>query len=282
MQNSTPQTSNSIFILLAFSSLLLGLSMLLIGADKAITTNASFYFLDSLLSPAVTNLIASIAFISISVLSMLATYRTRYTKLLAALLVFVSSFVLLSLFSDARWIESLGGFPAIGSGQGVIKYFALLSIGLYFLLKNKADNEHLKMMMIFPVVLVLLWIGGMKFTLLEAKGIEPLVASSPLMAWMYQVWDLQTTSNLIGVYDLIAVVILIASLKFKQLLLPALLMTGAVFIVTQTFLFTWTAAISSETLLTSGGHFLIKDIWFIINLIVFYQLTNETSFQSES
>ena len=35
------------------------------------------------------------------------------------------------------------------------------------------------------VVLVLAWIGGMKFTAYEAMGIQPLVALSPLLSWVY-------------------------------------------------------------------------------------------------
>ena len=39
----------------------------------------------------------------------------------------------------------------------------------------------------YGLVLVLLWIGGMKFTAYEAEGISGLVANSPLMAWAYQI-----------------------------------------------------------------------------------------------
>ena len=34
----------------------------------------------------------------------------------------------------------------------------------------------------YGLVIVLLWIGGMKFTAYEAEGIRPLVANSPLMS----------------------------------------------------------------------------------------------------
>src|SRR5262245_1829134 len=37
----------------------------------------------------------------------------------------------------------------------------------------------------YGLVVVLLWIGGMKFTAYEAEGIKPLVANSPLMGWAY-------------------------------------------------------------------------------------------------
>jgi uncharacterized membrane protein YkgB len=37
----------------------------------------------------------------------------------------------------------------------------------------------------YGLVVVLLWIGGMKFTAYEAEGIRPMVANSPLMGWVY-------------------------------------------------------------------------------------------------
>jgi hypothetical protein len=49
-------------------------------------------------------------------------------------------------------------------------------------------------------------------------------------------------------------------------------MSGAVFVVTQTFFLSWPAALSSETLLSTAGHFLIKDLWFIANLLIFTTL----------
>ena len=37
----------------------------------------------------------------------------------------------------------------------------------------------------YGLVIVLLWIGGMKFTSYEAAGIAPLEMHSPLMNWLY-------------------------------------------------------------------------------------------------
>ncbi len=37
----------------------------------------------------------------------------------------------------------------------------------------------------YGLVLVISWIGLMKFTTYEARGIQPMVAHSPLMSWMY-------------------------------------------------------------------------------------------------
>jgi len=38
----------------------------------------------------------------------------------------------------------------------------------------------------YGLVLVIGWIGAMKFTNYEAHGIEPMVAHSPVMGWMYK------------------------------------------------------------------------------------------------
>jgi reactive chlorine resistance protein C len=61
----------------------------------------------------------------------------------------------------------------------------------------------------YGLVLVLLWIGGMKFTAYEAEGIKPLVANSPLMGWVYNLMSVTAFSSLLGVVE-IAIGVLIA------------------------------------------------------------------------
>lgn len=261
----------ALLILLAISMGLLGTSILLMGHHSHISMTTDFFGISELLPNMVFNSIAGMAFIIAAALSVLAIKRIELRAKLGAFIIVLSTVALLPLLGSSMWIESLGGFPAIGSGQGVIKYFALLSIGI-FLTRPYLESRKAIWLNAFPVVLVLLWIGGMKFTLLEAKGIEALVSSSPLMSWMYNVWDLQTTSNLIGVYDLIALTLVILAIFNQKLLVPSVLMSGAVFAVTQTFFLSWPAALSSETLLSTGGHFLIKDLWFVANLLIFTTL----------
>ncbi len=53
----------------------------------------------------------------------------------------------------------------------------------------------------YGLVLVLGWIGAMKFTAYEAGGIQPLVANSPLMSWTYRIVSVQTFSNLLGLTE---------------------------------------------------------------------------------
>jgi len=268
------QYNTFILIIIAISAALLGISIALMGHHKHIALITDFYSISNGLSNEIYNFIAVAALLAIALLSIVAIKQKSLLPILGYLLIVVSLTPLLALFGNTMWIDSLGGFPAIGSGQGVIKYAALTSLGLLFIMPELPLKTK-KWLSILPVLLVLIWIGGMKFTLLEAKGIEDLVASSPLMSWMYSVWDLQTTSNIIGVYDLIAVALLIGAIYNIRLLLPAIAMSGAVFVVTQTFFISWPAAVSSETLLSTGGHFLIKDLWFIANLMMFWQISKK-------
>ncbi|MFY8351157.1 DUF417 family protein [Pseudoalteromonas sp. SSM20] len=265
------------FSLLALSSLLMAISTLLLGKDTSIERVIGFYFFDNVSNANNGSVLAACTFLLVAALAFFSLRDEKYERFLVYVLLLTSVVPLITLFASNRWIESLGGFPAIGSGQGVIKYFALLAIAIHLLAKDVLTLPQQKIVQLFPVVLVLLWIGGMKFTEIEAKGIEDLVSSSPFMGWMYQIWSLQTTSNIIGVYDFVALTLLILSLRFRALLLPGLVMAGAVMITTQTFLFTWQGALSSETVLTSGGQFLIKDLWFIANLTLYYGLSKQAN-----
>ncbi|MGE0826400.1 MAG: YkgB family protein [Candidatus Binatia bacterium] len=67
-------------------------------------------------------------------------------------------------------------------------------------------GEHL---IRYSLVLVLVWIGAMKFTGYEAEGIQPLVANSPFMSWVYGIWSVQGFSSLLGATE-ITIAIMIA------------------------------------------------------------------------
>lgn len=92
----------------------------------------------------------------------------------------------------------------------------------------------------YGLVLVIGWIGLMKFTSYEAYGIEPLVANSPFMGWLYGIFSVTTFSALGSV---VAVVLFVATISF---------------------LFT-TPGIGEEAaggfpMLSTNGQFLIKDV----------------------
>jgi reactive chlorine resistance protein C len=89
----------------------------------------------------------------------------------------------------------------------------------------------------YGLVLILLWIGAMKFTSYEAMGIEPLVASSPLMSWLYKVLSLRAVSNLLGLTE-ITTGLLIASYPFsKKAAMIGSVLAVFSFLTTLTFLF---------------------------------------------
>jgi uncharacterized membrane protein YkgB len=115
----------------------------------------------------------------------------------------------------------------------------------------------------YGLVVSLLLIGVLKFTAGEAQGIQPLVASSPLMFWLYRFFSLQFVSNLIGAIE-IAVAALMALRPFSAKL-SFIGSVGAVitFVLTVSFLFSTPGALQLShgvPLLGDAGQFLIKDL----------------------
>ena len=115
----------------------------------------------------------------------------------------------------------------------------------------------------YGLVVVLLLIGALKFTAQEAAGIQPLVAHSPLMSWMYAVLSVQGTSNIIGVIEIIvAALIALRPISARASFIGSV---GAAitFALTTSFLFTTPAVAELRygfPLLGSAGQFLIKDL----------------------
>lgn len=90
----------------------------------------------------------------------------------------------------------------------------------------------------YGVVLQLLFWGAFKFTAIEAEAIQPLVANSPLMGWLYRVGSQQAVSNFIGVSELaFALAMAARSISARACALGS---AGAAltFVVTLTFLVT--------------------------------------------
>lgn len=116
----------------------------------------------------------------------------------------------------------------------------------------------------YGLVVVIAWIGALKFTAYEAQGIQPLVANSPFMSWLYDIFSVQTFSVLLGFFEL-AVAALIALRPWwpKASAVGSLLAVG-LFAATISFLFTTPgigeAAGGGFPALSMTGQFLIKDV----------------------
>lgn len=115
----------------------------------------------------------------------------------------------------------------------------------------------------YGMVLVLVWIGAMKFTAYEANGIQPLVANSPLMGWVYQIFSVQTFSNWLGVLEIaIAVMIALRPVSAAVATLGSALAVG-MFLTTLSFLVStpgWEPSLGFPALAVVPGQFLLKDI----------------------
>ena len=116
----------------------------------------------------------------------------------------------------------------------------------------------------YGLVVILIWIGILKFTLYEAEGIRPLAEHSPLFSWAFAFLSTRTFSNILGVIE-ITTGILIA----LRPLSPKLSSIGSIaailtFLTTLTFMASTPGVIQEGWLFpfisASPGQFLIKDL----------------------
>jgi uncharacterized membrane protein YkgB len=117
----------------------------------------------------------------------------------------------------------------------------------------------------YGLVVVVAWIGLMKFTTYEAEGIRPFVANSPLMSWVYGFMSVRAFSAALGIIE-VAVAILIAArpLSPRASVVGSALAVG-MFLTTLSFLVTtpgvWEASAGGFPALSAiPGQFLIKDL----------------------
>lgn len=114
------------------------------------------------------------------------------------------------------------------------------------------------------LALVLLWIGGMKFTEYEALAIKPMVERSILMSWVYSFFSVRAFSNLLGVVEIVAGVLIALRPWVAKLSAMGSALAAAMFLVTLSFLVStpgWEASAGGfPALSVAPGQFLIKDI----------------------
>ncbi len=178
-----------------------------------------------------------------------------------------------AILTNPVWIESAGGFPAIGSGQGLLKYLGILGLAMWagsfdqsrmFSHRQNEWRQWSRPVMLAGLILVLGWIGAMKFTAVEARGIEPLIATSPIFAWMLNLLDIQTISYIIGVIELLTVIALTGYWYNRRLYALGLMATAFTFILTLSFMVSfqgsWSSDLGGFPYLASAGNFLLKDL----------------------
>jgi len=129
---------------------------------------------------------------------------------------------------------------------------------------NAVDLEAAGQLILrYGLVLVVAWIGAMKFTAYEAMGIQPLVANSPLMGWMYGVLSVRAFSACLGLVE-IAIAAMLAARPWSPRLAAVGSATAVVmFLTTISFLFStpgWEPSLGFPALSAMPGQFLLKDV----------------------
>lgn len=113
------------------------------------------------------------------------------------------------------------------------------------------------------LIIVLAWIGAMKFTAYEAMGIHPLVVNSPFVSWMYDFLSLRSLSAMLGCIEITTAVLL--SLRYvspKASIVGSILAMG-LFAITLSMIITtpgWAPGLGFPALSGHPGQFLLKDI----------------------
>lgn len=116
----------------------------------------------------------------------------------------------------------------------------------------------------YGLVLVLLWIGGMKFTAYEAEGIAVFVANSPLMSWAYSLYSKGQFSSLLGVVEILTAVLIAARPISAGASAIGSAFAVGMFVTTLSFMLTTPGTIEPSlgfpALSALPGQFLIKDV----------------------
>ncbi len=119
----------------------------------------------------------------------------------------------------------------------------------------------------YGLVIILLWVGALKFTAYEAEGIQGLIANSPLMSWMLSIMSVRAVSSLLGTTEII-VALLIATRPFAPQI-SAIGSIGAIimFLITLSFALTtpgvWQPGYGFPFPSPMPGQFIAKDLLFL-------------------
>jgi uncharacterized membrane protein YkgB len=117
----------------------------------------------------------------------------------------------------------------------------------------------------YGLVVVIAWIGVLKYTTYEAVAIQPLVAHSPLLSWVYYIFSVRTFAAVLGTAEIIAALLIAVRPLAPRISVPGSALAVLLFLGTLSFLFTTpgvTAAADGgfPVLSVLPGQFLLKDL----------------------
>ncbi len=116
----------------------------------------------------------------------------------------------------------------------------------------------------YGLVIVIGWIGAMKFTAYEAEGISGFVANSPLMSWTYQLVSHRQLSALLGAVELAVAALIAIGPRSRRAAVAGAVGAVAMFLTTLSFMATTPGVFESTAggfpaLSALPGQFLVKD-----------------------
>jgi len=120
-----------------------------------------------------------------------------------------------------------------------------------------------RLMVRYGLVVVIAWIGALKFTTYEAAAIQPLIAHSPIFSWIYGVVSVRGFAAVLGTGEIIAALLIAARPLSPRISAVGSAMGVLLFASTLSFLFTTpgaTAAWGFPVLSVLPGQFLLKDL----------------------
>jgi uncharacterized membrane protein YkgB len=115
----------------------------------------------------------------------------------------------------------------------------------------------------YGLVVVIAWIGALKYTSYEATAIQPLIAHSPVFSWVYSVVSVRGFAAALGTAEIIAALLIAVRPLAPRLSAVGSAMGVLLFASTLSFLFTTpgaTAAGGFPVLSVLPGQFLLKDL----------------------
>ena len=182
---------------------------------------------------------------------------------------------MLALASPAMWVSQVpyDGFPFLGAGQGLLKHLGLgaLGLGLWAHWRGSIAGQRWALRGLWTgQLLVLVWIGLLKFTAYEAQGVEGLMRGSPLFAWLYQWFSVQGASNVIGVVELATAGLIGLWTLRTRWAVPGLVLAIGTYVLTNTFLFStpgWAPGLGFP-FVAGTGQFLLKDLGLLAGAVV--------------
>jgi uncharacterized membrane protein YkgB len=117
----------------------------------------------------------------------------------------------------------------------------------------------------YGLVVVIAWIGALKYTTYEATAIQPLIAHSPIFSWLYSIVSVRAFAAVLGTLEIIAALLIAIRPLAPRLSAIGSAMGVLLFLSTLSFLFTTPGVTGAPAggfpvLSVLPGQFLLKDL----------------------